>query len=105
MLLQHRWTWRLTRQEWPDPIGWLYAARGYYKLGMHHRVIEAVQNCLRNEKTKKEAQHLMAFSLMHTQQPELAATALMKSVQLGNDSDWQPLVEMCLENPKLSLTS
>mmetsp|Transcript_13461 Transcript_13461/g.23135 ORF Transcript_13461/g.23135 Transcript_13461/m.23135 type:complete len:127 (+) Transcript_13461:89-469(+) len=86
-----------------DAVSWLYVARGLYKLKDYHHVIEAVSFCLRNEKTSKEAQHLLAFSLLNTGQPEQAAAAFLKSVSLGNESDWQPLVELCIENPKMQL--
>lgn len=33
-----------------DAIGWLYAARGFYKLKQYHAVIEAVAPALRNER-------------------------------------------------------
>ena len=86
-----------------DAVGWLYVARGMYKLKEYHFVIEAVTHCLRNEKTLKEAQHLLAFSLIHTGQTTAAAAALMKSIKMGNDTDWQSLVEICIDdNVKLS---
>ena len=66
--------------------------------------MECVAPALRNEKTRREAQHLLAFSLMHTNQKEAAAGAFFKSVSLGNDTDWQALVELFLEHPKLRLT-
>jgi hypothetical protein len=81
-----------------DPIGWLYAARGLFRLREYHYVIEAVSHCLRNDKTVREAQHFLAFSLMHTGQPEAAAAAFHRSVALGNDTDWQPLVELCIDH-------
>ncbi|TPX41678.1 hypothetical protein SeMB42_g05469 [Synchytrium endobioticum] len=87
-----------------DAIGWLYAARGYYKIKDYHSCVECVAPALRSEKTRREAQHLLAFSLMHTSQTEAAAGAFFKSVSLGNDADWQPLVELFLEHPKLRLT-
>lgn len=87
-----------------DALGWLYAARGYYKLKQYHNVIECVAAALRNERTKKEAQHLLAFSLMNTGQNEAAAAAFFKSISFGNDTDWQPLVELFLDEPKLKLT-
>ncbi|KAI9143375.1 hypothetical protein BKA69DRAFT_1019021, partial [Paraphysoderma sedebokerense] len=82
-----------------DAIGWLYVARGYYKLKDYHAVIEAVTPCLRNERTKKEAQHLLAFGFLHTGQTEAAVGAFLKSVMLGNDTDWQCLVEILYDNP------
>jgi hypothetical protein len=44
-----------------DAIGWLYVARGMYKLKDYQSVIEAVGHCHRNEKTSKEAQHLLVM--------------------------------------------
>ena len=69
----------------------------------YHSVIECVAPTLRNEKTKKEGQHLLAFSFLQTGQSEQAAGAFFKSINYGNDTDWQPLVELFLENPKLKL--
>ncbi|KAJ3069705.1 hypothetical protein HK102_006856 [Quaeritorhiza haematococci] len=86
-----------------NAIGWLYAARGYYKLKDYHSVVETVAPALRNERTRREAQHLLAFALLQTGQAEAAAGAFFKSVNLGNDTDWQPLVELFLDNPKLKL--
>eukprot|EP00163_Fabomonas_tropica_P002203 TRINITY_DN11652_c0_g1_i1.p1 TRINITY_DN11652_c0_g1~~TRINITY_DN11652_c0_g1_i1.p1 ORF type:complete len:126 (-),score=0.86 TRINITY_DN11652_c0_g1_i1:41-418(-) len=85
-------------------VGWLYVARGLYKMKEYHWVIEAVGPCLRNDKTAKEAQHFLAFSLMHTGQIQLAAAAFFKSVQLGNETDWQPLVELVQDNPMVAFT-
>jgi hypothetical protein len=45
----------------PDAYGWLYACRGLYQLKEYHLVIEGLTHCLRNEKTMKEAHHLLAF--------------------------------------------
>lgn len=84
-----------------DAYGWLYACRGLYQLKEYALVIDGLSNCLRNEKTMKEAQHLLAFSLLHTRQNKPAAAAFLKSIKLGNDTDWQPLVELCIEQPTL----
>eukprot|EP00735_Rhodelphis_limneticus_P007526 TRINITY_DN20089_c0_g1::TRINITY_DN20089_c0_g1_i1::g.15641::m.15641 TRINITY_DN20089_c0_g1::TRINITY_DN20089_c0_g1_i1::g.15641 ORF type:complete len:107 (+),score=0.09,TPR_16/PF13432.1/3.2e+02,TPR_16/PF13432.1/0.0056,Apc3/PF12895.2/0.0071,TPR_14/PF13428.1/4.9e+02,TPR_14/PF13428.1/20,TPR_14/PF13428.1/0.83,TPR_2/PF07719.12/2e+02,TPR_2/PF07719.12/1.8,Fis1_TPR_C/PF14853.1/0.19,TPR_4/PF07721.9/4.8e+02,TPR_4/PF07721.9/1.9 TRINITY_DN20089_c0_g1_i1:145-465(+) len=84
-----------------DALGWLYVARGFYKTKDFHLVIEAVSTCLRNERTAKEAQHLLAFSLMHVGQLDAAAAAFYKSRTMGNQSDWQPLIELCIDNPNL----
>jgi hypothetical protein len=51
-----------------DAYGWLYVCRGLYQLKKFQLVTEALTHCLRNEKTKQEAQHLLAFSLLHTDQ-------------------------------------
>jgi hypothetical protein len=58
----------------PDAFGWLYACRGLYQLQEYALVVEG-----------------------------LAAAAFSKSIRLGNDTDWQPLVELLLEQPKLRL--
>lgn len=60
---------------------------------------QAVTNCLRDQRTIREAQHLLAFSLLALGQFDVAAAALHKSVRLGNGSDWQPLVELALDHP------
>lgn len=87
-----------------DAFGWLYACRGLYQLQEYSLVIEGLSHCLRHEKTAKESQHLLAFSLLHTKQNKLAAAAFFKSIKLGNETDWQPLVELCIEQPKLKLS-
>ncbi len=79
-------------------------ARGYFKLKDYHAVIESLPPTLRNERTKKEGQHLLAFALLQTLQKEQAASALLRSITFGNDIDWQPLVELCIENPELKLS-
>ena len=53
----------------------------------------------------KEAQHLLAFSLFHLKQSQAAAPAFFKSVKLGNDTDWQPLVELCIDHPDIVFAS
>jgi len=87
-----------------DAFGWLYACRGLYQLQEYALVVEGLAHCLRHEKTAKESQHLLAFSLLHTRQNKLAAAAFYKSIKLGNETDWQPLVELCIEQPKLKLS-
>ena len=69
-----------------------------------HSVIEAVIPALRNERTKREAQHLLAFAFLHTGQQEESVGAFFKSIGSGNESDWQPLVELLIDNPDLKLT-
>eukprot|EP00455_Lapot_gusevi_P046291 TRINITY_DN6067_c0_g1_i7.p1 TRINITY_DN6067_c0_g1~~TRINITY_DN6067_c0_g1_i7.p1 ORF type:complete len:148 (+),score=15.86 TRINITY_DN6067_c0_g1_i7:1-444(+) len=87
-----------------DAFGWLYACRGFYKAQEYHLCAEGITHCLRHEKTTKEAQHLLAFSLLHLGQPAAAAAAFFRSVKLGNHSDWQALVELCIDNPTIKLT-
>ncbi|ORX39518.1 hypothetical protein BCR36DRAFT_588235 [Piromyces finnis] len=36
--------------------------------------------------------------------PKAAAGAFFKSINLGNDTDWQPFVELLIDNPKLKLS-
>ena len=86
-----------------DAYGWLYACRGLYELKEYSLVVDGISHCLRHEKTYKEAQHLLAFALLHTHQHVQAANAFFKSVKMGNDTDWQPLVELCIEQPNLPL--
>ncbi len=69
----------------------------------YHSVIESVSHTLRNEKTRKEGQHLLSFALLMTQQTDASAAAFMKSIVHGNDSDWQPLVELLIDNEALKL--
>jgi len=47
---------------------------------------------------------LLAFSFLHTGQTDAAAGAFFKSINLGNDTDWQPFVELLIDNPKLKLS-
>jgi hypothetical protein len=58
-----------------DAYSWLYACRGLYQQKEYNLVVEGLAHCLRNENTKKEAQHLYAFSLLHTTQYRQAAIA------------------------------
>ena len=87
-----------------DAFGWLYACRGLYQLQEYSLVVEGLAHCLRHEKTAKESQHLLAFSLLHTKQNKLAAAAFFKSIKLGNETDWQPMIELLIEQPKLKLS-
>ena len=47
---------------------------------------------------------MLAFSLLHLEQYEAAATAFHRSVKLGTDSDHQPLVEVLIEHPDLNFS-
>ena len=71
----------------------------------YHLVVDALSYCLRNSKTQREAQHLLAFSLFHLKQYKAATPAFYKSVNLGNDSDWQPLIEFCIDHPDIEFGS
>ncbi|KAJ1533905.1 hypothetical protein HK096_004602, partial [Nowakowskiella sp. JEL0078] len=86
------------------PKGFIQFTRGFFKLKDYHAVIECVTPALRNERTKREAQHLLSYSFLHTGQTEAASGAFFKSINYGNETDWQPLVELFLDNPKLKLT-
>jgi hypothetical protein len=86
-----------------DAFGWLYACRGLYQQKEYQYVVEGLSHCLRNDRTKKQAAHLLAFSLLHTEQREAAAHAFAKSIDLGNETDWQPLIELCVDFPDLDV--
>lgn len=86
-----------------DAYSWLYACRGLYQQKEYQHVVEGLGHCLRNDGTKKQAAHLLAFSLLHTEQHEAAAHAFAKSIELGNETDWQPLIELCIDNPGLEV--
>ena len=43
----------------------------------------------------------MSFCLLKLEQYEEAAAALQKSVSLGNDTDWQLLVELLIDQPQV----
>lgn len=86
-----------------DPVSWLYASRGLYKLKEYRLCIEAVSNCLRSEKTLKDAQHILAFCLWQTGQHSAAAGAFVKSVKMGNETDWQVLIALFLDHPNLRM--
>lgn len=70
---------------------------------MFNQTIECLSSSLRNERTKKEAQHLLSFSFLHTNQHEAALSSFHKSVLFGNDSDWQMLVELLMDYPNLKI--
>lgn len=84
-----------------DSYGWLYACRGLYSLKEYSLVIEGLQYCIRHEHTRAESTHLLAFSLLHSKENKQSALAFQESIKLGNDTDWQPLVELACEQPKL----
>ena len=84
-----------------DPTSWLYAARGLYKTGQYSAVVDALANCGRSPKTARDAQHLLAFSYWKLGMNELAAGAFLKSIKLGNEGDWQNVIELALGNPNL----
>jgi len=40
---------------------------------------------------------------VQTGQAEAAALAFSKSIEMGNETDWQSLVELCYDNPDIEL--
>lgn len=48
--------------------------------------------------------HMKAFSLLHTGNTAAAASAFLKSVRIGNETDWQSLIELTLDHPGIQLT-
>ncbi len=81
----------------PDSsLAWLYCCRGFYQVGDFSLCLEGLQNCLRAENCAAESQHLMAFCFLHLNQHQAAFQAFQKSVELGNETDWQALVELAI---------
>ena len=77
-----------------DAIGWLYVARGCYKIKRYDWCFSALCQPLGplnddNDVVRREAQHLMAFSLYKQKQIGEALNQFCKSVKLGNEHDWQ----------------
>ena len=82
-----------------DAIGWLYVARGCYKIKRYDWCFSALCQPLGplnddNEAVRREAQHLMAFSLYKQKQMKESLNQFCKSVQCGNEHDWQMIVEI-----------
>ena len=82
-----------------DAIGWLYVARGCYKIKRCDWCFSALCQPLGplnddNEAVRREAQHLMAFSLYKQKQIGESLNQFCKSVRYGNDHDWQMIVEI-----------
>ena len=82
-----------------DAIGWLYVARGCYKIKRYDWAFSALcrpEGPLNddNPAVRKEAQHLMAFSLLRQNQVGEAHKQFCRSVGDGNDTDWQMIVEL-----------
>jgi hypothetical protein len=48
-------------------------------------VVEGLAHCLRHEKTAKEAQHLLAFSLLHMQQTKVRARCAIQTTASLNE--------------------
>ncbi len=81
-----------------DPTGWLFVARGMFnsKPPRHRLVVEAAAHCLQAPETIVQGQQLLAFSLLELGETDSALAAFTKSVRLGNETDWQMLVELGL---------
>ena len=80
-----------------DPIGWLYVARGCFNSKQYQYTIEATQYCLKNQETIVQGQQLLSFALLELGEKKQAQLAFIKSVRLGNESDWQMIVEMGID--------
>ena len=83
-----------------DPAGWLFVARGMFnsKPPRHRLVVEAAAHCLKAPETIVQGQQLLAFSLLELGETDSALAAFTKSVRLGNETDWQMLVELGLDD-------
>ena len=85
-----------------DAIGWLYVARGCYKIKRYDWAFSALcqpEGPLNDENpaVRKEAQHLMAFSLLRQNQTEEAHKQFCRSIKDGNETDWQMIVELGID--------
>ncbi len=78
------------------PIAWLYVARGMFnsKPPRYRHAIEACQYCLRHQDTIRESQHIMAWCLHELGEGKAALEAFHRSCKLGNETDWQMIVEL-----------
>jgi|EP00505_MAST-04D_sp_SCG-Rhode-Island_P001914 hypothetical protein len=86
-----------------DSIGWLYVARGCYKKKRYDWAFSALcqpEGPLNDENAavRKEAQHLMAFSLYRQNQFDQAKKQFAQSVKEGNETDWQMVVEIGIDH-------
>jgi hypothetical protein len=80
-----------------DPLGWLFVARGCFNTNQFHHTIEALQSCLKHQETIVQGQQLLGFALFECNEIEKAQLAFIKSVRLGNESDWQMIVEIGID--------
>lgn len=82
-----------------DPSGWLFVARGMFnsKPPQYKYVIEATSHCLKSPETIVQGQQLQAFSLLALDDNVAALSAFTKSVRMGNETDWQMVVELGLD--------
>jgi hypothetical protein len=79
-----------------DPSGWLFVARGMFNsTPPHHQfVVEAAAHCLKSPETIVQGVQLQAFSLLALEDTESALSSFTKSVRMGNETDWQMVVEL-----------
>ncbi|GKT27530.1 hypothetical protein ADUPG1_000072 [Aduncisulcus paluster] len=82
-----------------DAKGWLYAARGFYRIGQFQKAAEAVMYCISNPHTSREAYRILSHSYRQMGNVEGMMKALYKSVRLGNEEDWQCLIEGAIDHP------
>jgi hypothetical protein len=80
-----------------DPLGWLYVARGFFSGGEYTYTIEAAQHCFKSPETIAQAQQLLAFALLELEETESSHVAFIKSARLGNETDWQMIVELGID--------
>ena len=82
-----------------DPSGWLFVARGMAnsKPPRHEFVVEAASHCLKSPETIVAGYQLQAFSLLALGDKTAALSSFTKSVRMGNETDWQMVVEIGLD--------
>jgi hypothetical protein len=87
-----------------DSYSWLYSCRGLYELAHYDLCIEGLSlYCMRssNSQILAQAQHLLAHALYQQKQYSAALKAFKQSVEIGNDTDWQMIVEIILQQKLL----
>ena len=82
-----------------DALGWLFVARGMFNSQppRYEWAIAAASHTLRHPQTMQEGQHILAFSLHELGQLDAAKPAFERSIHLGNESDWQMVVEIGID--------
>ena len=95
----HDYLLRTTGMVPSEPSGWLFVARGMAnsKPPQHQFVVEAASHCLKSPDTIVQGIQLQAFSLLALGDKAAALSAFKKSVRMGNETDWQMVVEIGLE--------
>ena len=90
-----------------DPSGWLFVARGMFnsKPPQHQFVVEAAAHCLKSPETIVQGTQLQAFSLLALGDEKSALSAFSKSVRMGNETDWQMVVELGVTHHGVGSTS